>query len=289
MSRSSERWAQALITLCGWSSLLALAGVFAVLFWNALAAFWAIGLQELLGSGRWVPSGFEGNEFGVAAMIGSTFLVTLLAMVLALPLGIAAAGFLAEFAPARFRALAKPGIELLAAIPSVVIGFLGITIIGPALAPLIGASHGMNALTGAVLLALMALPTIVSISDDSIRAVPLAWREASYALGAGRFQTFVRVVLPGARSGLVAAAMLGVGRAVGETMTVLMATGNAVAFPSGLGESLRTLTATIAIEMGEVAEGSVHYHALFAVGLVLFLFSAAINYVADHVLTRSPT
>lgn len=286
MSRRSESWAHGVIALCGASSLLTLGGVFLVLLWNALAAFREIGVVEMLGNGRWIPNGYHENEFGIAAMIGSTFLVTLLAMVIAAPIGIAAAGFLAEFASSWLRSIAKPSIELLAAVPSVVVGFLGITLIGPALAPLVGASHGLNAMTGAVLLAVMALPTLVSISDDAIRAVPHAWREASYALGAGRFQTFVRVVLPGARSGLVAAAMLGVGRAVGETMTVLMATGNAVAFPTGLGDSLRTLTATIAIEMGEVAEGSIHYHALFAVGLVLFVFSAAINYLADHVLTR---
>ncbi|MEO0593589.1 MAG: ABC transporter permease subunit, partial [Myxococcota bacterium] len=170
--------------------------------------------------------------------------------------------------------------------PSVVIGFMGITMIGPGFAWLAGNSHGLNAITGAVLLAVMALPTIVSISDDALRAVPTAWRDASAALGAGRFHTFVWVVLPGARSGLAAAAMLGVGRAVGETMTVLMATGNALAFPTGLDSSIRTLTATIAIEMGEVAQGSIHYHALFAIGLVLFAFSLGLNLLAERVLAR---
>jgi len=282
----SETIARVLATLCGYSAVASLAGVLLVLFWNAFRALQEIGVAEFFGSARWLPNGYRGDEYGIAAMIVSTFLVTLVAMAIALPLGLGAAGYLSEFAHPRVRRWVKPAIELLAAIPSVVIGFLGIIVIGPALAPLVGASHGLNAMTGAALLAIMALPTIVSISDDSIRSVPRPLRNASLALGAGPFETFIRVVVPSARSGLTAAAMLGVGRAVGETMTVLMATGNALAVPTGLDSSVRTLTATVAIEMGEVAEGSLHYHALFAVVLVLLVFSILINTVADWVLNR---
>jgi len=281
----NDAWAD---RLWGWSirasgalAVLALLGILGVLFYNAASAFAEIGLGEMLGSARWMPNGYEEDHFGLLSMIASSVLVTVASMAIAVPVGIGTAAYLAELAPTWVREVLKPAIELLAAIPSVVVGFIGLTVVAPAMAALLGTNHGLNAANGAVLLALMSLPTIVTLSEDAISSVPREWREGSYALGAGRFETLWRVVLPGARSGIVAAVMLGVGRAIGETMTVLMATGNAVAFPTGLTQSVRTLTATIAIEMGEVANGSTHYHALFAVGLVLLVISIATNSVAD--------
>lgn len=284
--RVADRLATVLITAAGWVALASLLGIFLILFYNALAAFAEIGLAGLFGSARWIPNAYGEDSYGILSMVAGTLLVTTGAMIIAVPIGVAAAAYLAELAPIWVRETVKPTIELLAAVPSVVVGFLGLTLIGPLIAPLVGSSHGLNAATGSVLLAVMALPTIVSISEDAIRCVPQDWRDGSYALGAGPFETLWRLVLPGASSGIIAAVMLGVGRAIGETMTVLMATGNALAFPTGLDDSVRTLTATIAIEMGEVARGSLHYHALFAIGLVLFAGSFLVNLVADQVLKR---
>jgi phosphate transport system permease protein len=207
-------------------------------------------------------------------------------MVIALPLGIGVATWLALAAPPRAREWLKPVIELLAAVPSVVVGFIGIVVTGPLLARIFGLPNGLNAVNGAVLLAIMALPTIISLSEDAITAVPKDYLQASLALGADRWQSAVRVVLPAASSGIVAASMLGMGRAIGETMTVLMATGNAVALPGSVFDSVRTLTATIAIELGEVPAGSTHYHMLFTVGLVLFVITFAVNLLSDVYVRR---
>ena len=177
-------------------------------------------------------------------------------------------------------------VDDMAGIPSVVIGFLGIVLFGPAKAKITGQSHGLNAVNGSTLLAVMALPTIISISEDSLNAVPRAYKEASLALGASRWQTLIRVKIPAALSGIIAAVMLGMGRAIGETMTVLMATGNAPAFPSGFLSSIRTMTATIAIELGEVPYYTTHYYALFAIGLVLFIITFIVNLISDLVLHK---
>ncbi len=219
-------------------------------------------------------------------MLASTLLVTGGALLLAVPIGIAVAAYLSDVAHWRVREVLKPVVEILAAIPSVVIGFLGIVLVGPLLAKTFHTGNGLNALNGSILLAVMALPTIISISEDSLNAVPKAYNEASLALGASRWQTLVRVKLPAGLSGIIAAVMLGMGRAIGETMTVLMATGNARAFPHGLLSSVRTMTAGIAIELGEVPYYTTHYYALFAIGLVLFVITFAVNLVADVVLHK---
>jgi phosphate transport system permease protein len=219
-------------------------------------------------------------------MIVSTIYVTLVAMVIALPIGLGVAAYLSDVAHWRVREIVKPVVEVLAGIPSVVVGFLGIVLIGPLLAKLTGRTNGLNGLNGAILLAVMSLPTIISISEDSLNAVPNAYVEASLAMGATRWQTLARVKIPAALSGIIAAFMLGMGRAIGETMTVLMATGNARTFPHGLLESLRTMTSNIAIELGEVPYYTTHYYALFAIGLVLFLMTFVVNLVADIVLHK---
>lgn len=266
-----------------WASVLTLAGIFLMLLFNAAQAFGHIPLGEFFSAAAWNPAAFGKPTFGIGAMLVSTLAVTLGALALAVPLGIGAAAFLSEIAPPRVRLVLKPAIEMLAAVPSVVVGFLGIVLVGPALAAVFGLPNGLNGLNGSILLAVMALPTLISVMEDAIHAVPQHYKEASYALGANRWETLLRVTLPACKSGVLVAVMLGMGRALGETMTVLMATGNATAMPGGLFDSVRTITATVAIEMGEVPFGTPHFYSLFACALVLFLITLGVNVAAERV------
>jgi phosphate transport system permease protein len=270
----------------GITAVLVLVGIFLTLVTTAVPAFREIRIAEFLGSPRWDPTSPEKAEYGLLAMIVSTLMVTAGALVLAVPIGIGVAAYLSDVAHWRVREVLKPVVEILAGIPSVVVGFLGIVLFGPALAKIFHTGNGLNALNGSILLAIMSLPTIISISEDSLNAVPRAYTEASLALGASRWQTLVRVKLPAGLSGIIAAVMLGMGRAIGETMTVLMATGNARSFPNGFFDAVRTMTANIAIELGEVPYYTTHYYALFAIGLVLFVMTFAVNLVADVVLRK---
>lgn len=263
-----------------------LLGIIALLLYTSVPAFREIGLREFLTSTRWDPTSPEKPEYGFLSMLASTIMVTIGAMVISFPLGVAVASYLSDVAAPKVREVVKPIVELLAAIPSVVVGFIGITLVGPLIARVFNLSHGLNALNGSLLLAIMALPTIISISEDSLNAVPVSYVEASLALGANPWETLIKVKIPAAASGIIASLMLGMGRAIGETMTVLMATGNARAFPSGFLQSVRTLTANIAIELGEVPYYSTHYYALFALGLVLFLITFFINLSADIILEK---
>lgn len=263
-----------------------LIGIFFFLLYTAIPAFREINIAEFFTSKNWDPTSPVKEEYGVVSMIVSTFIVTLGALVIAIPIGIGVAAYLSDVAHWKVREIVKPIIEILAGIPSVVIGFLGIVLFGPAIAKVFGVSHGLNALNGSILLAIMALPTIISISEDSLNAVPRAYAEASLALGASRWQTLIRVRIPASLSGIIAAVMLGMGRAIGETMTVLMATGNAPAFPKGFLSSIRTLTSSIAIELGEVPYYTTHYYALFALGLVLFVITFVVNLISDIILHK---
>jgi phosphate transport system permease protein len=267
-------------------AVLVLLGIFLTLVTTAVPAFREIRIAEFLGSARWDPTSPEKAEYGLLSMIMSTLMVTGGALALAVPIGVGVAAYLSDVAHWRAREILKPVVEILAGIPSVVVGFLGIVLFGPAIAKVFHIGNGLNALNGSILLAIMALPTIISISEDSLNAVPRAYTEASLALGASRWQTLVRVKLPAGLSGIIAAVMLGMGRAIGETMTVLMATGNARSFPNGFFDAVRTMTATIAIELGEVPYYTPHYYALFAIGLVLFVMTFAVNLVADVVLRK---
>jgi phosphate transport system permease protein len=212
--------------------------------------------------------------------------VTAGAIVLAVPLGIASAFYIAEIAPPRLRDILKFSIEILSAIPSVVLGFIGMVTLVPFIKKFFGIPTGLTALTGSIMLAFMALPTIISISEDAINAVPREYKEGSIALGATHWQTLHRVIIHGAMPGIIAASMLGIGRVFGETMAVMMVTGNAAVIPKSLLQPVRTLTATIAAEMGEAVRGSDHFYALFAIGIVLFIISFAINVTADLFLNR---
>jgi phosphate transport system permease protein len=271
---------------CGILAVFVLVGIFLTLLATAVPAFREIRLSEFLGNTHWDPTSPEKAEYGLLSMIVSTLLVTVGALLLAVPIGIGVAAYLSDVAHWRVREILKPIVEILAGIPSVVVGFLGMVLFGPFLAKVFHTGNGLNALNGSILLAIMALPTIISISEDSLNAVPRTYAEASLALGASRWQTLFRVKLPAALSGIVAATMLGMGRAIGETMTVLMATGNARSFPHGLLDSVRTMTANIAIELGEVPYYTTHYYALFAIGLVLFIMTFGVNLVADVFLRK---
>lgn len=264
-------------------AVITLAGIFALLLYHGFQAFSIVPPTRFFSFEKWNPSAYEAPTFGIGAMVAGTALVTGGALAIAVPLGLGTAAFMSELAGHRLRNILKPAVEMLAAVPSVVIGFLGIVLVGPAVADFFGLPNGLNALNGAILLAVMSLPTLVSIAEDAIHAVPAAYKEASYALGANHWETLLRVTLPSCRSGLIAAIMLGMGRAIGETMTVLMATGNAAAMPHGFFDPVRTITATVAIEMGETPQGTPHYFALFACALVLFLITLFINVAAERV------
>lgn len=243
------------------------------------------GLSALMDT-RWVPVSFQKETFGLLPLITGSLLVTVLATVLAVPFGVCSAVYISELATDTERELFKPFIEVLAGIPSVVLGFFGLVVMAPLVKKIFGLQTGLNALTGSLLLALMATPTIISISEDTIRSVPRSYKEASLALGASKLQTIWKVTVPASLSGIIAAVMLGMGRVVGETMAVMMVTGNAAIITVSPFESVRTMTATIAAEMGEVAFGSDHYRALFCVGLVLLLVTFILNVIAQKVLKK---
>jgi phosphate transport system permease protein len=267
-------------------AIVVLIGIFAILLYTAIPAFRAIPLKEFFGNKIWDPTSPEKAEYGLLSMIVSTLMCTTGALIIAIPVGLGVAAYLSDVAHWRVREIVKPIVEMLAGIPSVVTGFLGIVLFGPIIAKIFHTGNGLNAVNGSFLLAIMALPTIISISEDSLNAVPSAYAEASLALGASRWQTLARVKVPAALSGIIASFMLGMGRAIGETMTVLMVTGNARSFPHGFLDSVRTMTANIAIELGEVPYFTTHYYALFAIGLVLFVMTFIVNLIADVILNK---
>ncbi len=243
----------------------------------------AISLSQFLFGTQWFPSAQPAAQVGIMPLLLGTLWVSLIAILIALPFGLATAIYMAEIAHKRTRNLLKPVIELLAGIPSVVYGFFGLVIVVPEIQRLFNLPVGESALAGSIILAIMALPTIISISEDALRSTPRAMREASLALGATKWQTIARVVIPYSSSGITAGAILGIGRAVGETMAVIMVTGNAAVIPHSILEPVRTIPATIAAELGEAPQDSVHFKALFALGCVLFLFTSVINIIVAYI------
>ncbi|MDH7511710.1 MAG: phosphate ABC transporter permease subunit PstC [Clostridiales bacterium] len=286
LSRLKEEGIKAFFFTNGVLAVVVLVGIFGLLLSTAIPAFKEIPVREFLASKTWDPTSPEKAQYGILSMIVSTLMVTAGALLIAMPVGLGVASYLSDVAHWRVREVVKPIIEILAGIPSVVVGFLGIVLFGPVIAKIFHTGHGLNAANGSFLLAIMALPTIISLSEDSLNAVPLSYAEASLALGASRWQTLIRVKIPAALSGIIASFMLGMGRAIGETMTVLMATGNARSFPHGFLDSIRTMTANIAIELGEVPYHTTHYYGLFAIGLVLFILTFIVNLVADVILSK---
>jgi phosphate transport system permease protein len=266
-------------------SILIVALIFLFLFREALPFIRQPGLGALLDT-RWEPISFVQERFGLVPLFTASLLITVLATLLAVPLGLVSAVYISEIASPGEREFFKPFVELMASIPSVVLGFFGIVVLSPLIKRVFQLDSGLTALSGALLLALMAIPTIISISEDALKSVPSTYKQASLALGASRLETLWLVTVPAALSGIIAAVMLGMGRVIGETMTVLMVTGNAPILTFNPLESVRTMTATIAAEMGEVEFGSSHYQALFWVGIVLLLATFGLNLIAQRVLKR---
>jgi phosphate transport system permease protein len=285
MKRPFEFIIEKLVLLSGIASIVFVALIFIFLLKEGLSLFANENVFAFLFGRNWYPIS-DPPQFGILPLILGSLLVTFGAIVIAVPLGLAAAIYVAEIAPVWLRDILKSGIELLAAIPSIVLGFIGIVTLAPFLKSIFNLPSGLTALAGSIMLAFMAMPTIVSIIEDSIVSVPKNYKEGSLALGATRWQTIYRVTLPAASSGILAAIMLGIGRVIGETMAVLMITGNAAVMPTSFLQPVRTLTATIAAEMGEAVGGSGHYYALFAIGIVLFIISFIINLLADMFMHR---
>jgi len=285
MKRPFEFIIEKAILLSGAASIVFVILIFVFLLKEGLSLFSEVNLFSFLFGKNWYPIS-DPPQFGILPLILGSFFVTLGAIVIAVPLGMAAAIYTAEVAPKSVRGILKSGIELLAAIPSIVLGFIGIIFLGPILKNIFHLQSGLTALAGSIMLAFMAMPTIVSIIEDSIVCVPKSYKEGSLALGATHWQTIYRVIIPAASSGILAAIMLGIGRVIGETMAVLMITGNAAIMPTSFLQPVRTLTATIAAEMGEAVGGSMHYYSLFAIGIILFIISFIINILADWFMHR---
>jgi phosphate transport system permease protein len=297
-----------IIRICGWSSIIGIFAIFVFIFKEAAPLIPKLDWVHFFTSTRWIPAPGTGNEasFGALALLVGTFTVTFISLVLAIPIGLGAAVYISEFAKGKVKETLKIVIELLAAIPSIVWGFIGLMVLGPIVQSIFsanqgswwghtmvalhlaraetGAAQGTNLLTGGIILALMSVPVIVSLAEDALRAVPDSFREAALALGANPWETVRRVLFPAARNGLLAACMLGMGRAVGETMAVLLATGHNNRIPQVLTDPVRTITATIAAEMGETSFGDDHYRVLFVLGIVLFVITCAINVAADLII-----
>ncbi|MDI9395554.1 MAG: phosphate ABC transporter permease subunit PstC [Euryarchaeota archaeon] len=258
------------------------------LFRDSLLLFKETSLLDFLTGKFWYPTSVN-RQFGLLPLLLGSLIVTAGAIIFAVPLGIASAIYISEIAPPKVAEALKPFIEILAGIPSVVFGFFGLVILVPIVKDLFNLPTGQTALTGSIMLGIMSLPTIITISEDAISSVPSTIKHGSLALGATRWQTIYKVIVPAALSGISAAVMLGIGRAIGETMTLMMVTGNTAvipSFPEGILDPVRTMTATIALEMGEVPQGSAHFHALFAVGTVLFIITFLINLIADLIKKR---
>ena len=286
LSLHGEKAIELLIRICGVSAIIFVFAIFFFVFREGAPILTneRFSLWQFLTSTEWYPTSMSNVRYGTLALIAGTLSVTGVAMLIAVPFGLGAAIFVSEFSAGKTRELLKIVIELLAAIPSIVWGFIGLTVMNPLIQKVFHVQVGLNVLNAAILLALMSIPVMVSIGEDALKAVPDSYREGALALGATRWQIVYRVLLPAAKNGLLAAILLGVGRAVGETMAVLMATGHAVHVPTSIFDSVRTLTATIAAELGEASEGSPHYRVLFLIGIVLFTITFIVNLTADLVV-----
>lgn len=283
--RLKERMYKWGFTVLAFASLVFLAGITITLFLEGLPVFKEVPLLKFITGKYWYPT-YEPPDYGILPLILGSLWVTVGAVIICVPLGVGSALFINELAGKRLRAFLKPIVELLAGIPSIVYGFFGMVIVAPLLQDLFNLPVGLTAFTGALILGVMATPTVCSIAEDALSFVPRSFREASFAVGANRWQTLTRVVLPASASGISTAIILGMSRAIGETMTVLMVCGGAAVIPHTFFQPVRPMTATIAAEMGETVMGSTHYHALFAIGLVLFIITLVFNVIAELVSRR---
>jgi len=278
--KTKEKVIKNILLIFAFSSILFLTGIIIVLFREGAPIFSKVGIQEFLFSSDWYPT-YDPPGYGIFNLLSASIVVTIGAMVIAVPLGVASAVHISYILPKKYKNIVKPTIEMLAGVPSVIYGLFGMKILSPFLREIFGLPTGLTALTAMIMLGIMALPTVVSLAEDAITAVPKSFRDASLALGANRLETMLRVILPTASSGIVTAIILGMGRAIGETMTVLMVAGGASLFPKNILKPVRPMTATIAAEMGEAPVGSDHYQALFGIAIILFLITLVFNIFAD--------
>ncbi|MCU7854144.1 MAG: phosphate ABC transporter permease subunit PstC [Candidatus Thiodiazotropha sp. (ex Lucinoma borealis)] len=280
-----DKFVQFIVFVAGISAIVFIIGIFIFITMEGFGFLLEdFSFREFFFSPFWEPSDEDAPEYGILALVAGTASVTGLAMIVAIPFSLGAAIFIGEFASGKMREYLKVLVELLAAIPSVVWGFIGLSIMNPLIIDLFDVPVGLNVLNAGIILGLMAAPIMTSIAEDALKAVPDRYREAAEALGATRWQVIFKTVLPAAKNGLLGAVLLGVGRGFGETMAVLMATGHAVNIPGSLFDPVRALTATIAAELGETAVGSPHYQALFTIGIFLFIITFIINLTADLIV-----
>ncbi|MBN1223017.1 MAG: phosphate ABC transporter permease subunit PstC [Candidatus Aminicenantes bacterium] len=283
--RIREGSIRGLFAILAFASLLFLIGITVTLFLEGGPVFKDVNFFDFIFGKSWYPT-HEDAEFGILPLILGSLWVTAGAVLVCVPLGVGSALFINELAGRKLRAFLKPILELLAGVPSIVYGFFGMVVLAPFLQRLLNLPVGLTAFTGSLILGVMATPTVASISEDALSFVPKSFREASYALGANRWQTLTKVVIPASASGISTAIILGMSRAIGETMTVLMVCGGAAVIPHTLFQPVRPMTATIAAEMGEAVFGSIHYHALFAIGLILFFITLMFNIIAELISRR---
>ncbi len=283
--RIKEQWIKAFFVIVAFASISVLALIVLFLFMEGLPIFNKVSVKEFIFGHYCYPTS-EPPDFGIFPLIIASIAVTLISSLISIPLGVFTALYLAEVASQKLREWVKPVIELLAALPSVVIGFFGMVVVAPFLQNYLGISVGLNLFNASLMLAFMSVPTICSISEDAIFSVPRELKEASLALGATRWETMWRVIIPASISGISTAVILGMSRAIGETMVVLMVAGGAAMIPGSIFDPVRPMPASIAAEMAEAPFRGEHYYALFATGIVLFLFTMAFNLVADYVSHR---
>lgn len=281
--QSKETMVKLGLQLAASTSILIVILIFVFLGKEAFPFFTKTSFLELFGT-TWNPVSFGTPEYGIIPLLVGSLLVTFISILIAVPLGIVTAVYISEFSKSIEREILKPFIELLAGIPSVVLGFFGLVVLAPMVKSIFGLSTGTSALTASLLLALMALPTIITLAEDAIKAVPFSYREASIAMGATKLQTAWKVTVPAALSGILSGVMLGIGRVIGETMAVLMVSGNSPVVTINPLSTVRTMTATIAAEMGEVQFGEVHYNSLFVIGIVLLLFTFVLVQISQRLL-----
>jgi phosphate transport system permease protein len=283
--RLKERIYKGIFAALAFASLLFLVGITITLFIEGGPIFKEVPILKFIFGKSWYPT-HEYADYGILPLILGSFLVTLGAVCVCVPLGVGSALFINELAPNKLKAFLKPFIELLAGIPSIVYGFFGMVVVAPFVQRLFNIPVGLTAFTGALILGVMATPTVCSIAEDALSFVPRSFREASFAVGANRWQTLTKVIIPASASGISTGIILGMSRAVGETMTVLMVCGGAAVIPKSFFQPVRPMTATIAAEMGETVIGSTHYHSLFAIGLVLFFITLVFNIIAELISRR---
>jgi phosphate transport system permease protein len=271
-----------ILAVFAFTSVLTLALIVLFLFREGIPIFKEVSVSDFIFGKEWYPT-YDPPSYGIWPLIIGSAVVTVCSCLLAVPLGVLSAVYIAEIAPSSIKDIAKSTIELLAGLPSVVLGFFGMVVVAPFLQETFDLPTGLNIVNASVLLAIMAVPTISSISEDALYAVPQEFKDASYALGATKYETIIKVIIPAALSGISTAVILGMARAIGETMVVLMVAGGAAAVPESIFDSVRPMPASIAAEMGEAPFGGGHYHALFATGIVLFILTLVFNLIADYI------